>query len=133
MLFAFALTTACKPKAKSDYTTVKIDDFFELKMNGSIVVADNDLKLTFTSVAEDSRCPKFTDCFQEGQVRVRFSAVIDGKSQVFEVTRKPSGTGPESAMVGKFKIQVYDVQPFPESGKKIEPTEYKVRMAIRKV
>ncbi len=133
MFCVFALATACKPKAKSDYTTVKIDDFFELKMNQSVVVADNDLKLTFTSVAEDSRCPKFTNCIQEGQVRARFSAVIDGKSQVFEVARKATETGAESATVGKFKIQVYDVQPYPESGKKIDPVEYKVRMSIRKI
>lgn len=132
MLCAFALTTSCKPKAKAGYTTVKLDDFFEIKMGESVVVADNDLKLTFSAVTEDSRCPKFTNCIQEGQVKVKFSASVGGKGQVVEVARKPSGTGPVSVAVGDFKIQLYDVVPFPEAEKKINPADYKARIAIRK-
>lgn len=132
MICILALATACKEKPKAGYSTVKIDDFFELKMGESVVVADNDLKLTFTSVPEDSRCPKFTNCIQEGQVKVSLSVGIAGKGQVVELIRKPSDTGATTATVGKFKVQLYDVQPFPESGKKINPADYKARLAVRK-
>lgn len=133
LLFAvLALAVACKKKPKAGYSTVKLDDFFELKMNQSAAVTDNDLKLTFTGVPEDSRCPKFTNCIQEGQVRLTLTAVIGGKSQTVEFTRKPSDKGPTTVAVEKFKIQLYDVQPYPESGKKIKLEDYTARMAVRK-
>ena len=133
MICVLAFATACKEKPKAGYSTVKLNDFFELKMNQSVVVADNDLKLTFTGVAEDSRCPKFTNCIQEGQVKITVSTAIAGKGQVVEIIRHPSDTGPNTATVGKFKIQLYDVMPYPESGKKINPTDYTARIAVRKM
>ena len=103
------------------------------QMNQSVVVVDNDLKLTFTAVPEDSRCPRFTDCIQEGQVRINFSVAIGGKSQVVEFVRKPSDKGNTTVAVDKFKIQLYGVEPYPESGKKINLADYVARIAVRKV
>lgn len=133
LICVLAFASACKEKPKGGYSTVKLDDFFELKMNQSVVIVDNDLKLTFTGVPEDSRCPKFTNCIQEGQVRITLSAAIAGKSQVVEFSRKPSDKGNTTVAVGKFKIQLYDVMPYPESGKKINLPDYTARMTVRKV
>lgn len=134
--FIFGLllvATACNKKPKSGFKTVKLDEFFELKMEQSIVLADQDFKLTFTGVPEESRCPKYTNCIQEGQVRLTMVAVIDGTNHPFEFTRRASEKGNNTATIGKYKIQLYDVQPFPESEKTINLVDYKARMAIRKV
>ena len=133
LICVVALAAACKKKPEAGYSTVKLDDFFELKMNQSVVVVDNDLKLTFTAVPEDSRCPRFTDCIQEGQVRINFSVAMGGKSQVVEFIRKPSDKGNATVTVDKFKIQLYGVEPYPESGKKINLADYVARIAVRKV
>ncbi|MCF8247616.1 MAG: hypothetical protein K9J37_14865 [Saprospiraceae bacterium] len=132
MVCFLGLVASCKEKPKAGYSTVKLNDFFELKMSKSVAVVDNDLKLTFTGVSEDSRCPRYTDCIQEGQVIVALTAVIGGKSQVVEFVRKPSDNNATTVTVGSFKIQLYDVQPYPESGKKINPVDYTARMAVRK-
>ncbi len=135
MLFCcvVVLLSACGKKPKAGYTTVKLDDFFELKVGAAVVVTDNDLKITFTSVPEDSRCPKFVNCIQEGHVKVNLSVAIAGKSQVVEIIRKPSDKGANTVTVGNFKVQLYEVMPYPESGKKINPEDYKARLAVRKV
>ena len=133
LVFTLALAVACNKKSKAGYSTVKVNEFFELKMSKSVAVVDNDLKLTFTSVLEDSRCPKFVNCIQEGQVKVTLTAAIDGKGQVLEFTRKPSDTGATTVTVGQFKVQLYDVMPYPEAGKKITPTDYVARIAVRKI
>lgn len=126
------LAFSCSKKPKVGYSSIKLDDFFELKMGGSAVVADQDLKLTLTGVPEDSRCPKFVNCIQEGKVVITVSAAIDGKAQVVEMSRKPSDKSPTSATIGGFKLQLYDVMPYPENGKKTLPTDYSARFAIRK-
>jgi len=133
LVCVLALAVACKEKPKASYSSVKLDEFFELKMNQSVVILDNDLKLTFTGVPEESRCPRFTNCIQEGQVRVTLEAVHAGKSKLIEFTRTPSETSNSTVALEKFKIQLYDVTPFPESGKKINLTDYGARMAVRKV
>ena len=133
LICVVALAAACKKKPQAGYSTVKLDEFFELKMNQSVVIVDNDLKLTFTGVPEDSRCPKFTNCIQEGQVKISFTTAIGGKSQVVEFVRKPSDKGTTTVTVDKFKIQLYDVMPYPESGKKINLADYTARIAVRKV
>lgn len=127
------LTTACHKKPKSGYKEIKIDQFVELKMDEGVFIPEEDFKLTFTGVPEDSRCPKFTNCIQEGQVRVTMTAVYEGKTFPVEFSRKGAETGNNSATVANYKVQLYDVQPYPEAGKKINLTDYKARIAVRKV
>lgn len=127
------LTAACHKKPKSGYKEIKIDQFTELQMDQGVFIPDEDFKLTFTGVPEDSRCPKFTNCIQEGQVRVTMTAVYEGKTFPVEFTRKATETSNNSATVANYKVQLFDVQPFPESGKKINLTDYKARLVIRKI
>ncbi len=134
LLCCVVLLVACGKKPKAGYITIKPDDFFELKMGNSAVMADTKFKLTFTGVPEDSRCPKYVQCIQEGQVRATFTVALDGKGQPpIELLRKPSDKGPASATVGNYKILLYEMTPAPESGKKINPADYVARMALKKV
>jgi len=126
------IALACSKKPTSSITTVKLEDFFELKMNQTVQVAEPDLKLTFSAVNEDSRCPKFTNCIQEGQVKLTLKAMVEGKSQNVEMVRVPSQKGLISVPVGNFKVQLYEVMPYPESGKPITPSDYTARMSVRK-
>ncbi|MBI5915848.1 MAG: hypothetical protein HY842_10755 [Bacteroidetes bacterium] len=132
LLTVLALAAACKKKPKPGYSTVKLDEVFELKMSQSVVVKDNDLKLTFMSVPSDSRCPKNVDCIREGEVKINISAAVDGRGQTLEFERAPSTQGNVTRAIGNFKIQLLDVSPYPESGKKIKPEDYVAKLAVRK-
>jgi hypothetical protein len=133
LLCAVALLAAsCSKKPKAGYSTVKLNDFFELKMGNSALLPEAEMKLTLKAVPEDSRCPRFVNCIQEGQVKVGLIVAIDGKGQPVELVRKPSDKGPNTATVGAYKVQLYEVMPYPESGKKINPEEYSVRLSVRK-
>jgi hypothetical protein len=134
LLCYVALIAACSNKPKASFINVKPGDFFELKMGNSAVISESKFKLTFTGVTEDSRCPKFVKCIQEGQVKTTFAVSLDGKGQPpIELVRKPSDKTPTTATVGDFKIQMYDLTPEPESGKKINPADYMARLTVKKV
>ncbi len=129
-----AFFAACGNKPKASYTNIKPNDFFELKMGNSAVIPESKFKLTFTGVTEDSRCPKFVNCIQEGQIKATFTVALDGKGQPpIELVRKPSDKTPTTATVGGFKIQIYDMTPEPENGKKINPADYMARMTVKQV
>lgn len=128
------LLVACGNKPKAGHANIKPNDFFELKLGNSVAIPEEKFKLTFKEVPEDSRCPKFVNCIQEGQIKMVFVANIDGKSQPpIELIRKKSDVKPATATVGSYKIQVYDVTPETESGKKINPADYTARMTVKKV
>ncbi len=134
LLCAMLLMGACGKKPKASDINIKPNDFFELKLGNTAVIPEEKFKLTFKEVPEDSRCPKYVNCIQEGQIRMVFVANIDGKSQPpVELVRKKSDVKPATATVGSYKIQVYDVTPESESGKKINPADYKARMTVKKV
>lgn len=133
LLFALLATLpACKKKNQPGYSVVKLDQVFELKLNGSVQVEGQDLKLTFSGIPEDSRCPKGVNCIQEGQVRVSLDALHSGTPQVLEFTRKASQTSNVTRTLGNFKIQLNDVSPYPKEGEKIKPEDYRLKLAVRK-
>lgn len=133
LLCSVLFLAACGNKPKASYVNIKPNDFFELKLGNSAVIPEEKFKLTFKEVPEDSRCPKYVNCIQEGQIRMVFVANIDGKSQPpVELVRKKSDVKPATATVGSYKIQVYDVTPESESGKKINPADYAARMTVKK-
>jgi hypothetical protein len=134
LLCCVLMLAACSKKPKAGYSNIKPNDFFELKLGNTAVIPEEKFKLTFKEVPEDSRCPKYVNCIQEGQVKMIFVANIDGKSQPpLELVRKKSDAKPATATVGSYKIQVYDVTPESESGKKINPADYTARMTVKKV
>ncbi len=123
---------SCKKKTQPAYSVVKKDQVFDLKMSQSAVVEGEDLRLTFTGVPEESRCPQGVDCFQEGQVRVTLIAVNAGNSQTIEFTRKASEKGTVTRSFGKFKIQLNEVSPYPKNGVKTNLEDYSLKLAVRK-
>ncbi|MCC6723593.1 MAG: hypothetical protein IT258_03725 [Saprospiraceae bacterium] len=133
LLLSVSLLAACGKKPKASQINIKSNEFFELKVGNTAIIPEDKFKLTFTGVPEDSRCPKFVTCIQEGQIKMTFVAVIDGKSQPpVELVRKPSDKRPATADIGAYKIQVYDITPERENGKQLNPADYKARMTVKK-
>ncbi len=135
-LMILALVTvfsACKKKPQPGYSVVKTDQIFEMKMGQSVVVDGQDLKLTFSAVPEDSRCPEGANCIQEGQIRIVLATVGDNASREIEFTRKATFKGTTTQTLGKFKIQLNEVSPYPKSGTPVQPEQYKLKLAVRKI
>ena len=131
-LVVCALTAACKKKPQPGHATFKLDEIFELKLNGSSQLADGDLKLTFTAVPEDSRCPKGLDCFQEGRIKITLAAISSGQVRVMEFSRQASQTGIVARPFENFNIQWIEVSPYPEKDIKIRPEDYTLKLAVKK-
>ncbi len=127
LLLAFA---ACKNKSKGSYTNIKIGQPFELKMNQSAQLEGGDLKLTFTGVPEDSRCPEGVNCIQEGQAKVSFVAMTGGESKPLIIAQKPSQKI-ASQTIGSYTLQLIMVKPYPKQGQKILPEDYSLTLNVK--
>jgi len=67
-------TTLPSPEPSSQATptelNVRLDQDFTLRLGQSALISDENLRVRFASVLEDSRCPKNVACVWEGQARI---------------------------------------------------------------
>ncbi|GJM36254.1 MAG: hypothetical protein DHS20C18_52550 [Saprospiraceae bacterium] len=84
------------------------------------------IAVQFTGVTEDSRCPKNTNCVWAGEVKTK----MDINGQMYEMKLGGDSKEPASVEVDNFNVQLMEVSPYPEGGKKIDPADYVVKVVV---
>jgi hypothetical protein len=87
---------------------------FQLQGGGTTVFREG-LRITFTEIREDSRCPRDAVCVWPGRARIALEVESDGASP-FEVELSTL-SNESSAEVGGFLIELRAVDPYPELNK----------------
>jgi hypothetical protein len=112
-------------------TTVAPGQAFDLKFGQTVTVASGDMKIKFTDMLGDSRCPLNAVCIWEGEVTCRLDINYGGK--VVQKMLVKSGNSPEYATTDFAGYTIrFDVQPYPEAGKSIAKSSYFLRLIITK-
>jgi len=108
---------------------------FNLKIGQSAFLQNGNvmLEVKFAGIKEDSRCPKGTMCYWEGQVVPVFQTFKDDKlignlSIMYREGSTVYGTGTFDI----YTVKVNSVQPFPEANKQIQLSDYVVSLAVNK-
>lgn len=89
------------------------------------------LAFTFTGVGEDSRCPRYTNCVWEGQAVIRLQLNGAAEEAVDIKLRATNNDGANIAR-GGHRLSVQTLDPYPESGKKIAPEDYRLTVLLGK-
>lgn len=101
----------------------------ELVPGQSASLSGEPLKVRFVEVVADSRCPTGVQCVWAGQASALVEFEYSGsKSSVVLTTL---GSGPGKTDFNNYEI-AFNVQPYPEAGKKIEKTAYRLQLTISK-
>jgi hypothetical protein len=86
------------------------------------------LTLSFMSVPSDSRCPADAVCIHLGEAVARLNGTLPSQgSTSFELRTAESG---RVAQVGKYRIELVSLEPYPFSSDPIEPHEYRVTLRV---
>jgi hypothetical protein len=110
---------------------VRLNDSFELGIGQSASVAGEGLKVTFESVAEDSRCPRGATCVWEGQANCIVKASHRDGEEKLLMTEPGLTEGREEISFRQYKIG-FHLTPYPEVGKQIGKEEYRLQLKITK-
>jgi hypothetical protein len=109
-----------------------LDEEFTLSIGQQVIVRGENLRLTFTSVSEDSRCPASVNCIQEGQVVCNIL--------ITQADSSTSATLIQSGLTDKYAIETvsgyilsFNLTPYPQDEQPIPSGLYRLHMVISKL
>jgi hypothetical protein len=121
--------------ARADIPEFNLNEPFALAGGQDALVPSEKLRLRFTDVLEDSRCPTRVECFWTGQARIAIEVQPDGSAPTtvgFNTNPAPGQTV-KSATVGAYSIELQSLDPYPQTPEDpIAFEDYRATVVVRK-
>ncbi len=122
-------------EAEADPVEFTLDQQFALGGGQEAVISGQNLRLRFTDVLEDSRCPTEVDCFWTGQARIAVAVHPAGSSPTtvdFNTNPAP-GQNVQTAKVGDNTISLESLEPYPRTpGDPMALEDYHATLLVQK-
>ncbi len=99
---------------------------FTLAPGTSMAVEDTDVRVLFSGVTSDSRCPADALCVQLGDAVVHVQVIDDGATSEYDLHTEPGRATAISH--GSFQISLVGLQPYPFSDRSIAPGDYRATL-----
>jgi hypothetical protein len=104
--------------------TATLDAPIQLAPGQSAEFAAEKLEVKFVDIAEDSRCPSDVTCLWAGEVIVRLTIRIDGRTQELSIKET------QSRAVDSYAVSVLEVLPARATSQPIAPVDYRVTLKV---
>ncbi|KUI41134.1 hypothetical protein AU197_00845 [Mycobacterium sp. IS-1590] len=137
LLVLVALVAGCHggQHARADTVYAGLDRPFVLSGGQQAEITGEQLRLRFTEVPEDSRCPTEVECFWTGQARI-VVVVDDGRSgeQTVEFNTNPApGQNRQTVQTGDYEIAVQALDPYPRTPDDVPAlSDYRVTLLVHR-
>ncbi len=121
--------------ARADVPESNLNEAFTLAGGQEGLIGGEKLRLRFTDVLEDSRCPTQVECFWTGQARIALSVQPDGSGSTrVEFNTNPApGQTVKVAEVGQYRIELQSLDPYPQTpDNPIAFEDYRAAIVVRK-
>jgi hypothetical protein len=104
---------------------------FSLAIGQTAVISGENVSVKFTDVVGDSRCPDGVMCVWAGQVSCSLDVVKSGAASQMVITAPGDTTDYTDNTYQNYRLQ-FRVDPYPQSGKKINKSDYRLFLIIHK-
>ena len=120
--------------ARADVPGFGLNEAFSLGGGQEGLNPGEKLRVRFTDVLEDSRCPAQVACFWTGQARIAVSVQSDGADPTnVEFNTNPAlGQTVKTATVGPYIVEMQSVDPYPRTPDPIVFADYRAALLVRK-
>jgi len=129
LVTAFTATATCAPKI--DDKTVSLGESFSLTIGQSASIDGEDLAIEFIDIITDSRCPLEVVCIWQGEVACLVEITHSGTGQEKVLTYPGLTQELSEAQFGSYQF-TFSVEPYPEAGKEIKKSEYRLNLLVTK-
>jgi hypothetical protein len=107
---------------------VNLGEKFSLAIGQGASVTGENLKIHFKEVTADSRCPQGVTCIWAGEA----SSLIEItylETTYSKVLTQPGLSEPSQTDFQQYEI-IFDLQPYPQKGERIENKDYRLQLEI---
>jgi hypothetical protein len=126
VLFGFSLI-ACSDLT-NNYSSVEINEEFDINVGGIVEIKDVGLVIKFISVGDDSRCPIDAICVWEGNAVINLD-LKNSDGDTFSAQLNTS-LDPKQVSFSNLKIQLRALSPYPKSNETINPNSYIAKLLV---
>jgi hypothetical protein len=123
LLFLFCI---CGETA--DVTSSSLDQEFRLKLGSSDEIRKEELQSKFSSVLEDSRCPKGEQCITQGKGVIELE-LTKGKNKPESVQLNTTSDS-QGANDQGYTIRLIDLAPYPKANQLIHQEDYEATLVV---
>lgn len=107
---------------------VHVQREFDLRAGNEAIVKEAGLKVAFSELVEDSRCPEGVDCIWAGNGKIKVTLRKGGhKSVSFELNTM---TEPKSVVYQGYEITLVKLAPYPKYDVEIKKRDYVATLKV---
>lgn len=125
--FLFIFTTALAQPA-SVVKEAALDQEFELRVGQQVSIKKEGLRVTFSFVAEDSRCPEGVTCVWAGNGKVVLRLSKAGKRS--GTMSLNTGVDPKQDAYRGYEVKLVSLNPYPKKNMPIKKKDYVARLVV---
>lgn len=103
----------CSAESPRKVKRAQLGQEFTLKVGQQVIIKEAGLKITFSAVAEDSRCPTGVNCIWAGNGKIVLK-VIQGRGKAADVQLN-TGTEPKQDRFQEYEVKLVELNPYPKS------------------
>jgi hypothetical protein len=121
------LSTICFSDS-NNVQEAQLNQEFDLPFGHKAVLKPEELEIVFSSVVEDSRCPKGEQCITSGNGAIELAVRKAAKSAV--IIKLNTEKEPQEELVEGSDIKLLDLKPYPGKGKTGSPQDYVATLLV---
>jgi hypothetical protein len=129
LVTALIAGASCAPEVGAK--TVSLGESFSLAVGQSASIDGEDLAIEFIDVVADSRCPSDVVCIWQGEAACLVEIAYSGTGPQIVLTYPGLTQEPSETQFGPY-LFTFGVEPYPEEGKEIEKSEYRLNLVVTK-
>jgi hypothetical protein len=107
-----------------------LDQEFELKVGQQVLIKNEGLRIDFSNVAEDSRCPTGVECIWAGNGKVVLR--LSKPRRRTALMRLNTGVDPKQSSYQLYEVKLVSLNPYPKKDVKIKKREYVATLIVSK-
>jgi hypothetical protein len=127
-LLFFLMVASAEPSHREK--RAQLDREFTLKVGEQVFIKEAGLKISFSEVAEDSRCPKGVQCIWAGNGRVVLQVSQSGKKAA--AVELNTGVEPKQHRFQDYDIKLVGLNPYPQNDVKLNRSDYAATFIVSK-
>ncbi len=101
---------------------------FELKLGQQVLIENERLRISFTGVAEDSRCPEGVQCVWAGNGKVVLRLIKMRKRAT--MMKLNTGVDPKQNTYQGYEVKLVSLNPYPKKNARIRMKDYLATLVV---